>query len=311
MPSHSLDFPQIVNLGIYRGACQCNCVHCPVGLTDKIERKKMYGASEMDIKVFRLFCDEVKNYKTSIRIHGVGEPTLHSKFTDILEIIRHFRLQYMFWIFTNGLFARHLIPELVQSLNIIEVSINSCNSEDYIKSKGTDGFQTVVENVNIMRNWIIKHGLSTRIILTRVQSSKSEDEKFMAFWSERGFECFVRSFHTYSGLLRQQTTHNQVSQDVPKCLVPWRRFNLDGTISNNILLSVNCFNVLFQEPSKIGSNCIMGQFPTISLMEIWNGSALKKLRHKLKTGLSTKTECDCCVECLTDSGPRAENLIIK
>jgi hypothetical protein len=309
MLTKELDFPPIINVGIYRGACQCKCVHCPVGIIDKAIRRKYYGYSEIEPAVLQSFCSEIKDQKTTARLHAVGEPTLHSQFNQLLQIIRNADLQQKFWIFSNGLFKPGLIPELVESLGIIEVSINATNEIDYLQTKGIDSYKSVLKNVDGMRDWITKRGLSTRIVLTRVQSSESGDQEFINFWSKRNFECFVRSFHTYSGILHRARISDQPAAHLPKCLVPWRRLNLDGTILKGQLVAVNCFNILFQHPGKIDTNCVVGRFPDLSLSEIWNGQALQKIRSKLELGLPTFTACDHCTECLTNVGPRAEDLV--
>jgi len=310
MNDQYLTIPSIINLGIIRGVCPCNCVHCPVGITKKSLRKSVFGHSEMDTDVFHLFCKEVKNYNTTVRLHGVGEPTLHSKFIDILDTINVLNLKKKFWLFTCGIFSQRLLLKLIESIGIIEVSINSIDSVDYLQTKGINKFDEVVYNISLMQELIKRKNLDSRIVLTRVQSDSTLDKEFIKYWSERKFECFVRSYHSYSGLLECNNVYTrEILPVLPKCLVPWKRFNLDGTIAEHKLVAVSCFNFLFENPIDFNTKSIVGEFPENSLIELWNSLHFNELRKMLDNNYPTHTSCDRCSERLTENGPRAENLV--
>ena len=262
--------------------------------------------------MFQLFCEVITRHDTTVRLHGVGEPTLHTRFGELLRVIHQTDLASKFWLFTCGMFKPTLIPQLVESLGIIEVSINSHNEADFLKTKGIPAFPKVVDNVHKMREEIKKRGLRTRILLTRVQSDEQMDRDFVRHWREQGFECFVRSYHSYSGILSPPPPSDDpviLDNKTPKCLVPWRRLNLDGTLSDGQLVAVNCFNVLFQHPSQILADCVLGRFPEQCLSDLWNNKAFGATRKRLEMNLTNNTGCDSCSECLTDQGPRSENLI--
>lgn len=307
-----LQLPLIINLGVFRGACACSCVHCPVGLRVPKERAAQFGRAEISLDLFRRYCSEVREIETTTRLHAVGEPTLHSHFTILLNTIREYHLQQKFWLFTCGVFEPSLAAQLIDSLGIIEVSINSTSREDYLRTKGVDRFDSVVRTVTAMRDLAAQRGLQTRIILTRVASDDSLDEQFVSYWRSRGFECFVRSYHSYSGMLVRLTRSAPVGEDTPpKCLVPWRRLNLDGTIVPDRILAVVCFNMLFCHPNAVDPKAILGDFPRASLIDLWNNASFDRFRRTLQCGESTFTSCDACTECLVDRGPRAEDVTQK
>ncbi|MEI7614738.1 MAG: radical SAM/SPASM domain-containing protein [Betaproteobacteria bacterium] len=312
MQNNLLSFPSIINLGIIRGICHCNCVHCPIGLTHQDIRKRMFGNLEINVNTFRRFCEEIVRHETTVRLHGVGEPTLHSQFPKLLEILHQLNLKTKFWLFTDGLFPTHLIPQLIRAVGIIEFSINSTNKQDYLATKGIDAFERVNNNIYQMRDFVKSIDASTRIVLTRVKSKFEIDNEFIEFWTAEGFECFIRSYHTYSGILESRGINTPESlRNLPKCLVPWKRSNFDGTLLQDKLVAVTCFNILFQHPSLIPENYKMGIFPDSSLIDIWNSLVFTEFRNKLEQNKITDTVCDTCSECMTNSGPRAENLLRK
>ena len=51
------DFPNIVNLEVFRGACPCECVHCPVGLVAPNDRGSRFGQATIDLATFRKVID--------------------------------------------------------------------------------------------------------------------------------------------------------------------------------------------------------------------------------------------------------------
>ena len=307
---NNVDLPPIINLGILRGACQCRCIHCPVGLVEPSSRADILGRSELDCATFARFCEDIRHYQTTVRLHAVGEPTLHTRFGDFMQIITDRGLQDRFWLFTCGLIPDLLHRPIVESFGIIEVSINSVNAWDYHRTKGIDRFADVVLNVNAMRRLALRIDKPARIILTRVASGDEDDEAFTDYWRTQGFECFVRSYHSYSGILSSRGDDQGASPAPgPKCLVPWRRLNLDGTLQPNRLTAVDCFNVLFQHPHSISGHNIMGQYPDTSLTELWNNTCFGDLRYRMTNRIPTGTQCDRCRECLTNCGPRSEGII--
>lgn len=302
--------PEIINLGVFRGACPCRCVHCPVGLTTPPERASVFGRGALDVALFDRFCQEIEPLACTVRLHAVGEPTLHPGFRDLLGVVRGRGLVGRMWLFTCGLFAPALIPDLAQSIAIIEVSINSTGHEDYRQTKGVDAFGRVTANLERLQDRRVRLGSGARVVLTRVQGTPDSDAAFVEYWRLRGFECFVRSRHSYSGILGGGQAGPQESRvALPKCLVPWRRLNLDGTLVPGKIVAVDCFNVLFQRPERVPAACRMGTFPDDGFAELWNNVHFEKRRALLMAGAATSSPCDRCVECLTSEGPRAEDLV--
>ena len=306
--STDAEFPALINLGIIRGACPCACVHCPVGREAPEMRRERFGQGAISPGLFRQLCREIAVSAATVRLHGVGEPTLHPQFIELLEIIRELELVKRFWLFTCGLVPSEMIDPLLESLGIIEVSLNAVTSDEYLRTKGGNHFAVVVRNIELLQERALQRDLPVRILLSRVASGSAADDAFVEHWRGRGFESFVRSYHSYSGILEGRDSGAAAVQ-LPKCLVPWRRFNLDGTLRGDRVIAVNCFNVLFQHPSAVPAAAQLGSFPPESLKTLWNNAAFRALRGKLNCNAATGTNCDQCSECLTAEGPRSEGIL--
>lgn len=307
---HAGPFPPIVNIGIVRGRCQCACVHCPIGVTPRDKRHSQFGLGEIQPGAFRAFCAECSCRASVIRLHGVGEPTLHSQFADLLRTSGQYRLRDRLWLFSNGLFPAELRLPIVENVGIIEFSVNAIDAAEYRTAKGVDRFHEVVESIYATRSLADSRGLATRIVLTRVAADASVDRQFADYWQARGFEAFVRSRHSYSGLLQRTSLSSPVGR-LPACEVPWCRFNVDGTLLPGKLVAIHCFNVLFQQPARILEGGVLGLFPDMTLQQIWQGKALKRLRLTISSAHPTGTACDSCHERLTRIRPRAEDFLTR
>ncbi len=177
------EFPLIINLCVLKGRCPCSCMHCPVGVTPPNERKTKFTSSEMAFSTFTRVVDEAADYPHSmIRIHGVGEPLL---WRDLVKSLAYAKTKDVkTWIFTSlATGDRQILGYVANLANIIEVSVNSCDREDYRATKGVDSFDLVKENIGFISSIISKHRPAARLIASRVESGNREhDEMFINFW---------------------------------------------------------------------------------------------------------------------------------
>lgn len=295
------DLPFIINLEVFRGACPCKCVHCPVGIMQNDERGQVYGIKHMNIELFKKVCNELYSKGIGvIRIHSVGEPLL---WNNLVEAIRYAREKgILTWIFTSLVTDNYkLLEELCNRVSVIEVSINSVEKKDYLNTKGIDAFELVKKNLEYMNHYIRENNLKTRLIVSRVQSdNRLKDEEFIRFWKGTGFvqDAFVRSYHTYNNLL-----NNIENNDMHKepCIVHWKRFNIsvDG-------LAVVCFNELFKK--EVPDECILGNICNENIYDIWHGKKMKLIRaadinnNYDEINFSGNFPCKNCLNCQGTKG---------
>ncbi|ACL76687.1 SPASM domain-containing protein [Ruminiclostridium cellulolyticum] len=264
-------FPNIINVCIFKGECSANCVHCPIGITAISERKEKFGSGSMTLEVFKKIADEVAAYPhCTLRIHSVGEPLMWENLTAAVKYAHSKGI--ITWIFTNAVTTdKKLLETVVSECSVVEVSVNSVDSLDYIETKGVDAFELVKENVEYMHKYIKENHLNTRFLLSRVESDDKEyDQKFLSYWKQTGYadDIFVRSYHSYNSLIEDKIKDNKVVA----CHVHWGRFNVD---TNGEV--VVCFNELFKGP-EMDRTLVLGDLKKQSIQEIWHGEKLAKIR---------------------------------
>jgi len=273
-------------------------VHCPVGIALPAQRKRIFGTGEIRLSLFRKIAEEISAYSTPVlRIHSTGEPLLWQNLPGALDILSETGARS--WLFTSAVTSdKALLAAISAAVRIIEVSVNSSSAEDYRSTKGIDAFALVMENIRYMRG-VIGQGKSRRLIVSRVESDRRDvDNEFIRYWKSSNLvdDAFIRSRHTYNGLLPDLTQGPpQVLKKEP-CLVHWARFNigLDGQ-------AIVCFNELFK--NDIDPALILGDINTELIAEVWKGARLTALRRAELagdySGLTYKDVLPCknCTSC--------------
>ena len=298
------EFPNIVNVEVYRGNCPCKCVHCPVGITEPAERRERFGDKGMELSLYGKIAEEMSDYPSStLRIHSVGEPLLWEDLPQALELSHDYGVRS--WIFTCAVTGKKsLLDALCENMDIVEVSVNSITPGDYRETKGIDAFELVEENLRYMHD--LKCKLPHRLIVSRVQSlDRRADEEFVRHWKSTGLvdDAFVRTYHTYNDLLPEQLSYGQEEMRHEPCLVHWARFNIsaDG-------YAVVCFNELFKE--RLDQSLVLEDVKTRSIADIWHGPELSALRKAELTGdysglpFADALPCKHCYSCQPLHGGR-------
>ena len=267
-------FPNIINVSVVRGDCPCQCVHCPVGMTQPNERHNNFGQTFMSISLFKKIIQEMSAFPHgTLRIHGVGEPILWRELPDALKFA--FEKNVRTWLFTCLVTENHsLLKELANYCNIIEISINSIDEDDYKKTKGINAFNKVKKNIELLRSYAWGTNCSPRIIVSRVESeNKAYDSEFVSYWKNSTFvdDVFIRTYHDYNTMLENK--FNRIREEIIPCLVHWNRFNIDcdGT-------AILCFNEFFKN-EKPDESLLLGNIESNSIEEIWHSDKLNLIRE--------------------------------
>ncbi|MFX1257310.1 MAG: radical SAM protein, partial [Promethearchaeota archaeon] len=269
------EYPNIINVCVLRGACPCNCIHCPVGITPKQKRFQTFGNFSMNLKTFKKIVDETSEFNHSLlRIHSVGEPLLWNSFKEAINYAKSIKT----WLFTCLVTEKKALLNLIaQNISIIEVSINSIDKIDYLKTKGIDNFDLVCRNIKYISELIKSEKLNTRLIVSRVGSEDEIlDSKFVKYWKKSGLvaDAFIRSYHNYNNMIENRKK-SQIKREILPCLVHWARFNIDW--NGDVVI---CFNEIFKaiHPDK---SLILGNINEESIQDIWKGDKLNLIRKAL------------------------------
>src|SRR3989338_933870 len=292
------EFPNIVNIEVYRGNCPCSCVHCPVGVTNPTDRQERFGNRGIDLGLYKKIVSEIKEHPhATVRIHSVGEPVI---WRDLIEALKYAHDNSVkSWIFTSAVTSNmDLLEKICDNTGVVEVSVNSTTAEDYRQRKGTDAFELVSRNIQHLHDYIQGKKLPTRLITSRVRSlEKTKDQEFIKYWKASGFvdDSFARSYHTYNEMMDELPLDGEQPKHEP-CLVHWARFNIgiDG-------YAVVCFNELFKK--NLDPSLILGDLREQTIAEIWHGPKLTTLRNAELKGdysnipFSDALTCKDCTSC--------------
>ncbi len=134
-----LSYPISVEMTL-TNACNMNCVYC----SDAMLRKRQ-GVREMisleDFK--RLFSDLAKGGTKGIVIEGGGEPTMYSKFTEVVGYAAESGLAV--GLITNG--SKRIPEETIKKFEWVRVSLDASTPEEYKALKGVDFYEKVIDNI--------------------------------------------------------------------------------------------------------------------------------------------------------------------
>ncbi|RJQ28965.1 radical SAM protein [Candidatus Parcubacteria bacterium] len=166
---NSVDFSYPVSIELsLTNRCNLRCHWC----SDSDLRKR--SMTDIDFDVLKsLFMDLSENGVRGIVIEGGGEPTVHPRFNDIIKCAKDFN--HKLGLITNGI----ILPDQTSLNNFdwIRVSLDAANRFQFIKAKGSDQFDTVIDNIRQMVMCGQRHNLVVGIgyVLTKYNEDHLED----------------------------------------------------------------------------------------------------------------------------------------
>ncbi len=130
------------------GACNFKCPYCFYRLFAKDENVN-HHFSENDFLSYELIeklLDELKDLKVpSLQFTGGGEPTLHPRILDILNLT--LKLGFEFSYVTNGSLLTEPLTRLLRHASWVRLSIDAATKETFEKCHKVDCFQAVLDNL--------------------------------------------------------------------------------------------------------------------------------------------------------------------
>lgn len=262
-------------------ACNLRCPFC-FQVDPDFTRKPYAGI--MDIELFKRVIDECEENGTgAITLASRGEPTLHPKFSEMLEYAsgKFFELK----INTNG---TRLTDEICHSIfknevNDIVLSIDTEQKDLFEKYRKNANFDEVVENVQNLYK-IRKKFYPNSITAIRISGvycgPEQDNEKFAEFWGQWADEITISDVEE-----RWDTYNNPIHPDLSTpCAYVWERFYVwwDGV----------CNPCDVDYKSKLSSGTLDD---TNSIKDIWNSKEYKLLRLNHESGM--RSGCYPCDRC--------------
>ena len=260
----------------------CN-LRCPMCFQDdaSFTTKEYMGMINFD-----LFCNLVEEAKDigvkAITLASRGEPTLHSKFIDMLKFLKNKDIMDV-KVNTN---ATRLNEEKIRAIienDVCELvlSIDSAVPEEYESLRLGAKFEKTLAAVQLLKKIIDEY--PNRKTLTRISgvnmNDKQDWDKFFKFWSQ-----YIDQVGWVPSEMRWDTYNNPVNKDMGPCSYPWERMYVwyDG--------KANPCDVDYK--SLLSS----GKYPDLSLKELWMKQAKLRDDHE-KQLRSDYVPCDRCGVC--------------
>lgn len=121
-------------------ACNMNCVYC----SDAMLRAKQGMQEQISLDEFeRLFDDLAKGGTKGVVLEGGGEPTLYSRFDEVVGYAKAAGLAV--GLITNG--SQRLKKQTLEKFEWIRVSLDASTPEEYKKIKQVNFYETVIDNI--------------------------------------------------------------------------------------------------------------------------------------------------------------------
>ena len=194
--------PKIIQVEVST-TCNASCIYCP----RTILRSK-WVSSFMDPRLLHKIVNEIASTGSLEYIHlqGWGEPLLHPRLTDIINIVKG---RVNFGLTTNGLLlSDDTIGKLLESgISVISVTFAGAYPVTHDSIRVGCSFRTMVNNVRKIISFKRKLGSDVKVVANYIMTSMNIHElvDFMELCHELGVEEVVLNNLTYI-LSKQMST---------------------------------------------------------------------------------------------------------
>ena len=183
----NLGFPPYILIELV-SSCNLKCPFC--FQTDKSFTRKPY-MGVIDIEFFKNIIDQADDLGVgAITLGSRGEPTMHKKFSEMLNFISTKKNIMEVKLNTNGSFLTEDMCHSILKNNLTQVVISSDHyiKKDYERLRLGSNFEKIVANIDMLFNIRSKNypNSITEIRVSGVDNDKNLDrEKFKNFWIKR------------------------------------------------------------------------------------------------------------------------------
>ena len=262
--------------------CNLKCPFC-FQLDKSFTRKPFMGV--MVFELFKKVVDEANELGVgAVTLASRGEPTLHKKFSEMLEYLNKKKNIFEIKVNTNGTFLNDKICHSIFKNNLTQIVISADHylKKDYERLRLGSDFEEVVKNVDMLFN-IRKNYYPDSITEIRVSGVDIDKnlnrKKFKEFWIKR---CD----HVTAGypLERWDTYSNKTNEHIKDpCAQLWDRMYVwfDGKVNP-------C-------DADYKSYLSYGNVNNQNIKKIWNDKIITKLRKDhLNLERNKIIPCDRC-----------------
>lgn len=186
------------------GRCDLDCIFCYRGALKKIR-------GDMDAAVFRKILAGMSSFRLpySICLGGSGEPLMHEKFYEIMDLALNESLLQNIIIETNGIYADNNFKNYIKNKNAgrgrikIIFNVNGMNNETYTALHSKDYFEKVAQNIKDIRDAVAdKESIYVQIM--KISETESFLDKYYDFWEKNKIPIILQKQNTYIGKIKDR-----------------------------------------------------------------------------------------------------------
>lgn len=228
----------------------------------------------MDIALFENIVAQCQTLGIpDISLHTIGEPLMHPRIIDIIEIAKEAGLRAL--LSTNALLLDKQMSQAIISsgLDIIRYSVEGVDKSSYERVRGGSDFERIISNISYFKKIRDDQGHSPHIAINSVmmKSLLGTATDFYRLWGKFVDEiCF-----TYIGNLNQ---------------IPYEEIKDEVLKEENPLKRRPCYmlweTMIVQWDGKVTACCmdfenelIVGDIKKNTLWEIWNAGSYDEIRQ--------------------------------
>lgn len=280
-----LAFPKEVMLEV-TNCCNNKCFFCSGTVS---ERKR--GIVEFEL-MNRLIEEAYSYGARKISFHGMGEPCLCKELSQYVAKAKELGYTYIY-LDTNGVLATPEVinPVLDAGLDSLKFSIHAASGETYKKITGNDQYNTVVENLRRISNYIKEHKLQCKLIAYFAENKFNENEadKFKEIMQEQVDEVWIRPIHNGSGVMKSNIEYAVTEKIATMKQLPCSELYNRMTVNWEGFAIACCTDWTGQ--------LIYGDAKKEDLLVLWNNETITRIRQEHR---SAETLCEICASCMSD-----------
>lgn len=269
-------------------ACNHKCIFCA---NPRMTRK----AQNLDEVVFTKFVkDAAELGLEEVGFYTTGEPLASKHLESFIKISVDAGIDYIYITTNGGLADIDKMKKLISAgLNSVKFSVNAATRETYKLIHGKDDFDTVIKNIQDLKEYRDSDARHVRLMASFVTTSFSDDE--VELWKEIVApyvdDAKIMGVHGQMGQALEHlqlmeskftTSYPEIGEAKP-CHMLWDRIHVtqEGHLT---LCCVDYDNVL-----------VYSDLHETSLKEAWNNNLIQEMRQK---HLDKKLEGTLCHNCL-------------
>ncbi len=281
-PTSIPDFPIHIDIELY-DLCNQKCVFCPRNETTHPNVTYPINTnSKLDEKLTNKIIREIKKNKLmSVNFGAFADPLVNKK---IFQVIKKFMDAGVVdsRIITNGLLLNKYTDSIFESgLVNLYVSLDAFKEETYLKQRGP-GYKKVVSNLlNFLDEKKKRKSVLpiTRVSFIETNDNKDELKDFVEFWSDKVDHIDLQKLINFNKEVNDSYQTKQWN-----CIDPFRRVAI---VSDGSVLPCCSF---------WGKNLVLGNIKDQSIIDIWNGQEMTKVRKDLLSDQS-----NICTTCQSEN----------